>query len=317
MVTANTITVGSLSSFILYSAYVGVAMGGLSSFYSEMNRGLGASTRLWELIDRQPAIALSGGLRPTKEIEGFIQFSDLSFSYPTRPEISIFKGVNLDIPAGSMLAVVGPSGCGKSTLGILLLRFYDPTSGCVKIDGINIADLDPQWLRQQIGTVNQEPILFSCSIRDNILYGSTNPSEVDEEEIHQVAKEANAYDFIMAFPENFETLVGERGIMLSGGQRQRIAIARALIKKPKILLFDEATSALDAESEHLVQEALERVAKNRTVITIAHRLSTIRNADKIAILNQGRFAEVGTYDELMSINEGLFRRLVEKQTIQQ
>ncbi|CAG7786584.1 unnamed protein product, partial [Allacma fusca] len=317
MVTSNTISVGSLSSFILYSAYVGVAMGGLSSFYSEMNKGLGASTRLWELIDRKPAIALSGGLRPTKEIEGFIQFSNLSFAYPSRMEAPIFNGVNLDVPEGTVLAVVGPSGCGKSTLGILLLRFYDPTGGCVKIDGINIADLDPQWLRQQIGTVNQEPILFSSSIRDNILYGSTNPTEVTEEELHQVAKEANAYDFIMGFPQNFETLVGERGIMLSGGQRQRIAIARALIKKPKILLFDEATSALDAESEHLVQEALERVAKNRTVITIAHRLSTIRNADKIAILNQGRFAEVGTYDHLMSINGGLFRRLVDKQTIQQ
>ncbi|OXA59539.1 ATP-binding cassette sub-family B member 10, mitochondrial [Folsomia candida] len=316
MVSDHTITVGALSAFLLYAAYTGVALGGLSSFYSEMMKGLGASTRLWELIDRQPSIPLSGGI-VMKELEGNIKFTNVSFAYQTRADAPIFSNVNLSIPAGSILAIVGASGSGKSTLGSLLLRYYDPTSGVISIDGTNISDLDPHFLRQQIGTVSQEPILFSCSIRDNILYGAMHPEEVSEERIHEVAQEANALDFILKFPQKFDTVVGERGIMLSGGQRQRIAIARALIKNPRILLFDEATSALDASSEHLVQEALERVAKNRTVISIAHRLSTIRNADNIAVLSEGKFVEVGAYEDLMTIENGMFRKLVERQTIQQ
>ncbi|CAL8111742.1 unnamed protein product [Orchesella dallaii] len=317
LVAEDAITVGALSAFLLYAAYVGVAIGGLSSFYSEMMKGLGASTRLWELIDRTPTIPLRGGVIPKKELLGNILLKNISFSYPTRPDALIFDNVNLDIPAGSIVAIVGSSGSGKSTLGCLLLRFYDPTSGMITVDGMSVSQIDPHWLRQQIGTVSQEPILFSSSIKDNILYGAINPQSIPEERVLEVAKEANALDFILKFPQGFDTLVGERGVMLSGGQRQRIAIARALMKNPKILLFDEATSALDAESEHLVQEALERVAKNRTVITIAHRLSTIRHADKIAVLNDGKFSEVGAYHELMAIEDGMFRRLVEKQTIQQ
>jgi ATP-binding cassette subfamily B (MDR/TAP) protein 10 len=317
LVAENSITVGALSAFLLYAAYVGVAIGGLSSFYSEMMKGLGASTRLWELIDSTPQIPLHGGMVPVNGMKGHIQLQNASFAYPTRADTLIFDKVNLDIPAGSVMAIVGQSGSGKSTLGSLLLRFYDPTAGKILIDGLDISNIDPYWLRQQIGTVSQEPILFSCSIKENILYGATNTESITDEQIHEVAREANAYDFIMKFPQQFDTLVGERGIMLSGGQRQRIAIARALMKNPNILLFDEATSALDADSEHLVQEALERVATNRTVITIAHRLSTIRHADKIAVLHEGSFPEIGPYEDLMRIQDGMFKRLVEKQTVQQ
>jgi len=177
-----------------------------------------------------------GGIVPANGLLGHIQLQNMSFSYPARADASIFNNVNLDIPAGAVLAIVGPSGSGKSTLGSLLLRYYDPTSGSISIDGISISKLDPHWLRQQIGTVSQEPTLFSCSIKDNILYGAPNPEQVSHERLEEVAKEANAFDFIMKFPQRFDTVVGERGVMLSGGQRQRIAIARALIKVCSMLI---------------------------------------------------------------------------------
>ncbi|KAJ9579752.1 hypothetical protein L9F63_004589, partial [Diploptera punctata] len=285
MVSNSDLTVGKLSAFLLYAAYIGVSIGGLSSFYSEMNRGLGASTRLWELVDREPKIPISGGLIPPHAPVGQISFQNVSFTYPSRPNVHIIQDLNLEIPAGSITAIVGASGSGKSTLAALLLRLYDPNNGVVSLDGHCLSHLDPLWLRRHIGTVNQEPVLFSCSIKDNILYGAPDPSAVSDNQLEAIAKEANAYDFITKdFPDGFNTLVGERGIMLSGGQKQRVAIARALIKNPRILVLDEATSALDAESEHLVQEALERVMKGRTVLTIAHRLSTIRNAGEESIL---------------------------------
>ncbi|XP_069698493.1 ATP-binding cassette sub-family B member 10, mitochondrial isoform X1 [Periplaneta americana] len=315
MVSDSNLTVGNLSAFLLYAGYIGVSIGGLSSFYSEMNRGLGASTRLWELVDRTPAIPVSGGLVPTKEPEGRITFQNVSFTYPSRPDSRIIHDLTLDIPKGSITAIVGASGSGKSTLAALLLRLYDPDGGTIHLDGLPIQQLDPYWLRSHIGTVSQEPVLFSCSIRENILYGALDPSKVTEKQLIDVAKEANAYDFICkSFPEGFDTLVGERGVMLSGGQKQRVAIARALMKNPRILLLDEATSALDAESEYLVQEALERIMKGRTVLTIAHRLSTIRNADQIAVLEQGHLVEKGTYSELLSIENGVFRKLIQHQT---
>ncbi|XP_067011462.1 ATP-binding cassette sub-family B member 10, mitochondrial isoform X2 [Anabrus simplex] len=316
MVSDQHITVGSLSAFLLYAAYIGVSLGGLSSFYSELSRGLGASTRLWELVDRQPLIPVSGGLIPSEDPRGHVSFQKVTFSYPTRKSVPILSDLDLEIPSGSVTAVVGSSGSGKSTLAALLLRLYDPDSGAVLLDGYPVNELDPQWLRSHIGTVSQEPVLFSCSIRDNILYGANNPSVVTESELVNVAKEANAYDFVVALPKGFDTEVGERGVLLSGGQKQRIAIARALIKNPRILILDEATSALDSESEHLVQEAMERILRGRTVLTIAHRLSTIRNSDQIVVLEKGQVVERGTYLELMTNSDGCFKKLVQHQTFQ-
>ncbi|XP_057377426.1 ATP-binding cassette sub-family B member 10, mitochondrial-like [Daphnia carinata] len=316
MVTESSLTAGQLSAFLLYAAYVTISLSGLSSCYSEMMKGLGASTRLWQLIDKRPDIPISGGaVIPAGQFQGAIQFRDLSFAYPTRSDAPIFNHLNLDVPAGSVTAIVGSSGSGKSTLAALLLRFYDPISGQVLVDGYSVTDLDPQWLRSNIGTVSQEPSLFSCSIRENILYGANTPDSVSEEQLIQAAKEANAWSFIQQCPQGLETIVGERGVLLSGGQRQRIAIARAIVKNPRILLLDEATSALDSESESLVQEALERVMKDRTVLTIAHRLSTIRKASQIAVLERGRVVELGTYEALISIPNGVFKKLVERQTV--
>ncbi|XP_060068390.1 ATP-binding cassette sub-family B member 10, mitochondrial-like [Ylistrum balloti] len=315
MMTESQISVGDLSAFLLYAAYVGVSIGGMTTFYSEMMRGLGASSRLWFLIDRVPTIPVSGGVIPTSEVVGKLSFNNINFSYPARSDVTIFSDLNLTVPAGSVTAVVGASGSGKSTLGTLLLRFYDPAHGSVVLDQEDIRDLDPLWLRTQIGSVSQEPILFSCTVAENIAYGAPDPTKVTQEAIEEAARKANAYNFIQTFPEGFNTMVGERGLMLSGGQRQRVAIARAILKNPKILLLDEATSALDAESEYLVQEALERVMVGRTVITIAHRLSTIMKADQIAVLDNGGIAEVGSYQQLMGLNNGMFRKLVERQTI--
>lgn len=316
LVTESALTVGQLSSFLLYAAYVGIALGGVSSFYSEMNRGLGASSRLFTLMDRVPMIPTHGGIKlPLDGFRGDIEFTDVKFAYSTRPEAIIFKNLCLSVPSGSVVAVVGSSGSGKSTIASLLLRLYDPLSGEITIDGIPVTQLDPAWLREVIGSVSQEPVLFSTTIRENLLYGAQNPAAVTDRELLDAAREANALSFIKSFPEEFDTIVGERGVMLSGGQKQRIAIARALISNPRILLLDEATSALDAESESLVQEALERLMHGRTVITIAHRLSTIRNADQIAVLYEGVISELGSYKELMMKPNGIFRKLVERQTI--
>jgi len=316
MVTESSLTAGQLSAFLLYAAYVAISLSGISSCFSEMMKGLGASTRLWELIDKKPAVPIIGGLTiPPHQFQGAISFEDIKFHYPSRSDVNIFEELNLNVPAGSITAVVGSSGSGKSTLASLILRFYDPNNGKVLVDGYSVTDLDPQWLRSNIGTVSQEPSLFSCSIRDNILYGAADPSSVSDEQLIQATIEANAWSFIQQCPQGLDTIVGERGVLLSGGQRQRIAIARAIIKNPRILLLDEATSALDSESESLVQEALERIMKGRTVLTIAHRLSTIRNANQIAVLERGKVVELGAYEALMAIPQGVFRRLVERQTI--
>lgn len=322
MMTESQITVGELSAFLLYAAYVGISIGGMSSFYTELNRGLGASQRLWELLDRVPAIPVSAAeqrsgqhLETLPSVQGNVMFRDVSFTYPARPDVPIFKGLNLEAKAGQVTAVVGPSGSGKSTVCGLLLRYYDPDSGEVTLDGRNISTLDPTWLRSHVGTVSQEPILFSCSVAENIAYGAVNPETVTLQQIEDAARKANAYNFVSAFPSGLDTLVGERGMMLSGGQRQRIAIARAILTNPEILMLDEATSALDAESEFLVQDALEKLMGGRTVLTIAHRLSTIKTANQIAVLSDGTVAEMGSYQDLIAIEDGIFRKLVERQTI--
>ena len=312
LVTTDVISVGSLSSFILYAAYVGIGFSGLSSFYSETMKAIGASSRIWEITDRKPLISLNDKkqLVPTNQLRGNIKFKNVYFSYPSRDETQILKGLNLTVPSDLVLAIVGSSGSGKSTIASLLLRMYDPNQGTISIDGHDLRDLNPTWLRTQIGTVSQEPVLFSSSIRDNITYGAT--SSVSNEQIEAAAKEANAHSFISEFPNGYETLVGERGLMLSGGQKQRIAIARAILKNPPILLLDEATSALDTASEYQVKLALDRVMKGRCVIMIAHRLSTIQNANQIVVLEDGSIVEKGTYSELLDKDNGRFKALIRK-----
>ncbi|XP_039706276.1 ATP-binding cassette sub-family B member 10, mitochondrial [Pteropus medius] len=262
---------------------------------------------------RPPRVAEGVVLKQTS-FQGALQFRNVHFAYPARPEVPVFRDFSLSIPAGSVTALVGPSGSGKSTVVSLLLRLYDPGAGTIRLDGHDIRQLNPVWLRSKIGTVSQEPILFSCSIAENIAYGADDPSSVTAEQVERVADVANATAFIRSFPQGFSTVVGEKGTLLSGGQKQRIAVARALLKNPKILLLDEATSALDAENEHLVQEALDRLMEGRTVLIIAHRLSTIKNADVVAVLDQGRITEYGKHEDLLSNPDGMYRKLMNKQS---
>jgi ABC-type multidrug transport system fused ATPase/permease subunit len=235
---------------------------------------------------------------------------DIQFSYPTRPDCHVFQKLNLKINEGESVALVGRSGSGKSTIAALIQRLYDPDNGKIFIDETNIKDLSASWLRRQIGTVSQEPILMSTSIRENIAYGKP---DAPLEEIKQAAELAFASSFIEEFPGNYETLVGERGVQLSGGQKQRVAIARAMLKDPRILILDEATSALDAESEDLVQKALNNLMKGRTVLIIAHRLSTVKDSDRVILLEQGEIVEEGHHDELIKNRDGIYFKLVEKQ----
>ncbi|TEA40967.1 hypothetical protein DBR06_SOUSAS20710027, partial [Sousa chinensis] len=308
-------TVGELSSFLMYTFWVGLSIGGLSSFYSELMKGLGAGGRLWELLEREPELPFNeGAILNEKSFQGALEFKNVHFAYPARPEVPIFQDFSLSIPAGSITALVGPSGSGKSTVISLLLRLYDASAGTISLDGRDIRQLNPVWLRSKIGTVSQEPILFSCSIAENIAYGADDPSSVTAEQVEKVAGVANAAAFIRHFPQGFNTVVGEKGVLLSGGQKQRIAIARALLKNPRILLLDEATSALDAENEYLVQQALDRLMEGRTVFIIAHRLSTIKNANMVAVLDRGKITECGKHEELLSKPDGIYRKLMNKQS---
>uniref|UniRef100_A0A8D0CT88 ATP binding cassette subfamily B member 10 n=1 Tax=Sander lucioperca TaxID=283035 RepID=A0A8D0CT88_SANLU len=303
-------TVGELSSFLMYTFWVGISIAGLSSFYSELMKGFGAGARIWELLDRKPEFPLNEGLMlPSDQLKGRLEFSDISFAYPTRKEAPIFQNLSLLVPAGTIMAVVGPSGSGKSTLVSLLLRLYDTDAGIITIDGHDIRDLNPYWLRSHIGTVSQEPVLFSCSIRDNIAYGAVDPDAVTTEDIYRAARVANAFNFIQTFPKGFDTIVGEKGVLLSGEKRRRI-LGYIVEGNPKQQCF---LSALDAENEFLVQEALEI----KTVVIIAHRLSTIQNANAVAVLDQRRIAECGQHTELLGNRQGLFRKLMEKQAFLQ
>jgi len=304
----GTLTAGELSAFMLYTLYLAFSLGTLSSLYADFNKALGASQRVFELLDRTPAIVNARGDRPA-EVQGVVQFEGVDFSYPTRPDVRVLAGVDLALTPGKVLALVGPSGSGKSTVAGLLMRFYDPSGGRVTLDGRDLRELDTNWLREQIGAVSQEPVLFAASIEDNIRYGRPSATRA---EVEAAANAANAHEFVSGFPEGYATLVGERGVRLSGGQKQRIAIARALLKDPRILVLDEATSALDAESEHLVQEALERLMKGRTTLVIAHRLSTVKDADQVVVLQRGEVAERGRHEDLVA-REGVYRRLVEHQ----
>jgi putative ABC transport system ATP-binding protein len=310
LVQSGGITIGELTSFLMYTAYAGSSLFGLSSFYSELMKGVGAASRLFELEDREPKISPTKGEK-VESAHGPIRFENVSFSYPTRPAVTIFKGLDFEIPPGSNVAIVGPSGGGKSTIGALLLRFYNPSQGRILISGKDISKMNVKSLRRKIGVVSQEPVLFSGTIAENIAYGKP---EATRSETVAAARKANC-QFISDFPDGLDTQVGPRGAQLSGGQKQRIAIARALIKSPDILILDEATSALDAESETLVNSALAALLRgNNTTISIAHRLSTIKRSDSIIVLGaNGTVAEQGTYHELSGRPNGAFTRLMEWQ----
>ncbi|WDF65707.1 ABC transporter ATP-binding protein [Flavobacterium sp. KACC 22763] len=303
---AGEMSVGQLISFVLYSTFVGASFGGIAELYAQIQKAIGATERVFELLDESPEKINSDSSQNQEKIKGNVTFKNVAFSYPTRQEIQVLKDVNFSAEFGQKIAIVGPSGAGKSTISSLLLRFYDITSGEITVDGKNIYDYDLENLRGNMSIVPQDVILFGGTIRENIAYGK--PDATDEE-IIQAAKQANAFNFVDGFPEKFETLVGERGVKLSGGQRQRIAIARALLKNPSILILDEATSSLDSESEKLVQEALEVLMEGRTSIIIAHRLSTIRNADKILVLDNGKISEEGTHQELINLENGIYKNL--------
>ncbi|WP_417941964.1 ABC transporter ATP-binding protein [Flavobacterium sp. RS13.1] len=299
--------VGDLISFVLYTTFIGASFGGIAEMYAQIQKAVGATERVFELLEEDPeAINAIPKALPLEKIKGNVAFKNVAFSYPSRKEVQVLKEVSFNADFGQKIALVGPSGAGKSTISSLLLRFYDITSGEILVDGKSIYDYDLENLRGNMSIVPQDVILFGGTIRENIAYGKPYASD---EEIIAAAKQANALNFIESFPEKFETLVGERGVKLSGGQRQRIAIARALLKNPSILILDEATSSLDSESEKLVQEALEVLMEGRTSIIIAHRLSTIRNADKILVLDNGRITEEGTHQELINLENGIYKNL--------
>jgi ABC-type multidrug transport system fused ATPase/permease subunit len=300
------ISIGELLSFVLYSIYVGASFGGIAELYAQIQKAIGATERVFELMDETPEAIKTIAPENLQKINGDVTFKNVAFSYPSRREIQVLKDVSFHAGYGQKIAIVGPSGVGKSTIASLLLRFYDIDGGQILIDGKRISDYDLEQLRGNMSIVPQDVILFGGTIRENIAYGKPDATE---EEIRHAAKQANALQFIDSFPEQFETVVGERGIKLSGGQRQRVAIARALLKNPSILILDEATSSLDSESEKLVQEALEILMEGRTSIIIAHRLSTIRNADTILVLDKGGIIEQGTHQELINIEDGLYKNL--------
>ncbi|NOJ83109.1 ABC transporter ATP-binding protein [Myxococcus xanthus] len=309
LVVEGGLSVGELTSFLIYTMLVAFSFSGIAELWADFMRASGAAERVFELLDRKPAIG-AGGEQLT-DLRGHVQFRGVHFAYPSRPDVPVLQGLDLELRPGEVVAVVGPSGAGKSTLASLLSRFYDPQNGEVLLDGHPLTSLEPEWLRRNIGMVAQEPQLFSCSIADNIRYGRPGATDAQVEE---AARAANAHAYIERFPEGYGTQVGERGVQLSGGQKQRVAIARAVLKDPRLLILDEATSALDAESEHLVKDALERLMKGRTTLIIAHRLSTVANADRVLVLDGGVVIQSGTHASLMS-QEGLYRRLVERQFV--
>lgn len=298
MVAAGDMAIGDLFSFIIYTGIIGAAIASLGTFYTQIAGALGAGDRILEILDGTPEITMADeAVTEPVKLSGTIQYNNVHFSYPARPEAAVLKGIDIEIPQGSKIALVGASGAGKSTIVSLLMRFHQPTTGNITIGNKDINTFDLRAYRSNFAIVPQDVILFGGSIRENIAYG--NPKATDDE-IRKAAEQANAWQFIESFSEGLDTIVGDRGIRLSGGQKQRIAIARAIIRDPAILILDEATSSLDAESEQLVQEALESLMVGRTSVIIAHRLATIRHADNIYVIRDGRIVESGTHDGLIS-----------------
>jgi ABC-type multidrug transport system fused ATPase/permease subunit len=307
MMASGVIDAGELFSFVIYSGFVGGNFGGMANVYTQIQKFIGATEELFDLFkESEEDIDHEETIKGDELLRGEITLKDLSFRYPTRPEENVLSSINHKIAANQMIALVGTSGAGKSTVASLLLRLYEPTSGDIYYDGKKSSDFSLSALRSQIALVPQDVFLFGGTIKENISYGK--PGSTDEE-IYDAASKANALEFIERFPAKLDTIVGERGTQLSGGQRQRIAIARAVLKNPRILILDEATSSLDSESERLVQQALENLMVGRTSIVIAHRLSTIRKADQILVLERGTIVEHGTHEELIGLENGIYRNL--------
>lgn len=303
------ITFGDLTRFILYTTFVAGAMGQFAELYSQLQKAIGATQRVRELLRETGEVEVCLGPTPPStlpRLRGDVVFENVHFTYPSRQGVEVLHGINLAATSGQRIALVGPSGAGKSTLISLLLRLYEPSIGCLLIDGRDARDYRLAELRGQMSMVPQEVLLFGGSIAENIAYGKPGASA---EEIEQATRQANAHEFVQAFPQGYATLVGDRGIKLSGGQRQRVAIARAILKNPAILILDEATSSLDSESERLIQEALETLMRGRTSFIIAHRLATVRHVDRIIVIAGGRVVESGTHEELQAIDNGVYRRL--------
>jgi ABC-type multidrug transport system fused ATPase/permease subunit len=299
-------TSGDLFKFVLYTVFIAGSISGMADLYSQLQKSIGATENLMDILDEKPESIEENFIKKESTIAGKVRFEKVSFSYPSRKDVPVLRNVTFEVSKGEQVALVGPSGAGKSTVTGLLLRFYQPDGGNISIDDKNISDYNLSELRSNMAIVPQEVLLFGGTIKENIEYGKPGATEA---EILKAAEQANALEFINSFPEKLETVVGDRGIQLSGGQRQRIAIARAILKDPAILILDEATSSLDSESERLVQEALEKLMAGRTSIVIAHRLSTVRKADKIVVIDKGEVKESGTHEELLHLENGIYRNL--------
>lgn len=307
LIETGELSTGDLATFLILTIFVGASLGSSADLFARLQKGVGATESLFGIFAEEPEkLELISDNNKEVSISGTLAFNQVNFTYPSRPDVPVLKEISFRAKQGETIALVGSSGSGKSTITSLLFRFYDRDTGDISVDGNDINSIPLTSLRNQMAIVPQEVILFGGTIQENIAYGNPNASI---EEIRDAAKKANAIEFIDQFPDGLDTLVGERGVQLSGGQKQRIAIARAVLKNPKILILDEATSSLDSESERLVQEALDKLMVNRTSIVIAHRLSTIRKADQILVMQKGQIIESGTHDELTKIDKGVYQNL--------
>jgi len=310
MVESNQISGKHFISFILYTIFVGGSIGGLPDLYAKIQQALGATESLMKILEGSTEKLILAPIEKPLNLKGNVTLKNINFTYDSRSDVEVLKNISLQVKEGQQIALVGPSGSGKSTLSALLLQFYQPNSGTIFFDGTPAEEFAISELRNEMALVPQEVVLFGGTIKENILYGNLNASEA---EIIAAAKDANAHDFILQFPDGYDTYVGDRGVQLSGGQKQRVAIARAILKNPSILILDEATSSLDSASELLIQEALDRLMVGRTSFIIAHRLSTIKGCDAILVLENGVIKELGTHAELMLVEDGVYRGLSELQ----